>query len=280
MMPHGGIEATARMARALCLPVWMMVGCLLFGTAGWAEDGATARLVVATHNILTGNADLVGTAAAIRESGADVVCLQETIPNSEQFLRRALADLYPHARFSVGKIHNGPGFLSKYPIRAYAYVVSTAGINGTGYAVVEVKGRLIQVVNVHLTPGGFGFGGVRGAGKAVRDMEATHALEMEELFKNVNPSSPTLVMGDFNSLSEQTAPTFLRERGFIDSFASVTPYPDVYKTIHFRWRGVELGMRIDFLFHTPHFTTKESRVIRKGGSDHSLVVSALDFAIP
>jgi len=259
---------------ALTLAVVAVVG------SAWAETPAKPPcLVVATHNILTGNTRLEATAKAIRETGADIVCLQETVPASERVLRSALEDLYPHMRFNVGKIGNGPGFLSKYPIRGYTYVVSSAGINGTGYALVDVGGQLVHVVNVHLNPCGFARGGLQGIAKGMRQMESIHREEIADIYRNLNPSSPTLVMGDFNSLSDLAAPTWLKEHGFVDSFASVQPYPDVFKTMFFRWRGVEMGIRIDFIFHTPHFKTEGSRVVRKGGSDHALVLSRMKFPV-
>lgn len=260
---------------ALCEATW----------PAWAVGAETGkatptRLVVDTHNIYFANTDLAGTAKMIRDTGADIVCLQETTARSEPFLRSSLGNEYPYMRFSLSKIHNGPGFLSKYPIRGYAYEESKAGMNGTAYALVDMKGTLVHVVNVHLNPIWIRTRGLGAAGDAVRELESVHGREMADIFKNLNPSSPTLIMGDFNSLSDQFATTFLKSHGFIDSFAPVHKYPDVFKTEHFKVRGVELGVRIDFIFHTDHFRTVESRVLRGGGSDHSLVTSVLELEAP
>src|SRR5436190_12997690 len=59
----------------------------------------TSSLRVATYNINWGNLHLDEVARAIRESDADVVALQETNPQSEAWLRRQFADVYPHLAF-------------------------------------------------------------------------------------------------------------------------------------------------------------------------------------
>ena len=239
---------------------------------------ADVEFRVASHNIYVANADLAATADALRDTGADIICLQETTPSSEQFLRLHLDKYYPHIRFQVGRIGNGPALLSKFPIRLWQYHPSTAGINGTGYAIVDVRGRLVQVVNVHLNPVAWRRGGLAAVGQSLRETEDIHTREIADIFANVNPSSPTLIMGDFNSLPDSVAPRFLKDHGFIDSLGMVERVPDAFKTLHFRWRGTEFGVRIDYIFHTAHLATRESRVIRKGGSDHSIVTSLVRLA--
>ncbi|MCR4415178.1 MAG: hypothetical protein NUV77_22380, partial [Thermoguttaceae bacterium] len=65
------------------------------------------------------------------------------------------------------------------------------------------------------------------------------------------------------------------EKGFIDSFASVTEEPDEHPT--WRWpvgRG-ELTLRLDYIFHTRELKTVESKVLASRASDHSMVFSRL-----
>jgi endonuclease/exonuclease/phosphatase family metal-dependent hydrolase len=45
-------------------------------------------------------------------------------------------------------------------------------------------------------------------------------------------------------------------------------------------RWFDLSGRIDFIFHTPHFQTVESRIARRTTSDHALVVSRLEWLKP
>jgi endonuclease/exonuclease/phosphatase family metal-dependent hydrolase len=87
------------------------------------------------------------------------------------------------------------------------------------------------------------------------------------------------VLGDFNSISTFVAPATLTKAGLIDSFAKAHPDDaDAHATWRWPTRPLPIALRIDYIFHTPHFTTTASEIIRREGSDHSLVVSELRAA--
>ena len=113
----------------------------------------------------------------------------------------------------------------------------------------------------------------------------------------VDLESPTIILGDFNALSRAKAIGKLKGLGLTDSFAFLHADADRHPT--WDWQSmlklesgkyrrgnlgvinsgdrIDVGLRIDYIFHTDHFRTVESKVIRRSGSDHFLVVSQLQW---
>ena len=139
-------------------------------------------------------------------------------------------------------------------------------------------GRKLQFVNVHLQPALLSRGiNFTAAMQAFRQMEETHAREIEHVVKNLPLESPTLIAGDFNSMSSFAAPTFLAGKGLVDSFASVTDQPDTRVTWRWPTKLLELSGRIDYIFHTRQLRTVRSEIIPSTASDHHLLVSRLQW---
>jgi endonuclease/exonuclease/phosphatase family metal-dependent hydrolase len=238
-------------------------------------------LRVATYNVNWGNADLKELATAIQRADADVVCLQETTAASEELLRETFKAGYPHIRFQG---HEGRfaaerfGFLSRLPLRNVRFVPPQHGLFGTYCADLDVRGQALRIVNVHLSPLLVRRGaGLRDAYAALRNMEQTHTDEARRILEGIDPDMPTIIAGDFNSLSTLQAPLLLKGAGFTDSFAAVTTKPDAHPTWRWRLRSGTWDLRIDYVFHSAHFTTKRSEVFESDASDHSLLVSELDL---
>jgi hypothetical protein len=112
---------------------------------------------------------------------------------------------------------------------------------------------------------------------AITGTESKHAKEIAEILTTVDVDLPTIVSGDFNSLSTFQAPTALVKAGFIDSFACIHADADSHHTWHWPTRPLPMKFRIDYIFHSKHFRTVDSSVIRRNGSDHFLLVSGLEL---
>ena len=238
-------------------------------------------LKVATYNINWGDRDLEQVVATIERADADIVCLQETTSKSEARIRRTLGKRYPQIHFQG---HQGRfaaerfGFLSRHPIKRLSFLPPKHGLFGAYVAQVAVGDRNVQVVNVHLQPAILRRGGGVGqAFSALFAMEQTHKKEIAYVFERIEQDVPTLVLGDFNSLSTFQAPTFLKERGLVDSFAQVHEEPDSHFTWHWPLKYGQWSLRIDYIFHSPHFATRKSSVLRSKGSDHYLLTSTLSL---
>ena len=236
---------------------------------------------IATFNVNYANTRGDQVLDAISEASPDILCLQETTLQSEGWLRKQLADSHPEFP-SAG--HEGKyyaerfAFASKLEPVELVYHPPKAGLFGFYEATYTVHNRKVRIVNVHLSP----FGIPRGAGltdalAAISKTEAKHSAEIDAILDSIDPETPTVICGDFNSLSTFKAPSSLVENGFIDSFASLHNNPDQHVTWNWPSRPIPLRFRIDYIFHSKHFQTIESAVIEKQGSDHFMVVSELKF---
>lgn len=143
----------------------------------------------------------------------------------------------------------------------------------------EFPSLTIQIVNVHLTPfHGSLKDGVLGATAALASTEKTHAVEIDAILERVDSKRPTIILGDFNSLSSFVAPKRLKEKGFKDAFAVLNSKPDSHPTWTWPTKPIPISLRIDYIFHSNHFTAKKSEVVRRAGSDHSLLFAEFDVA--
>lgn len=249
---------------------------VLTGVVAYAQS-----LRVATFNVNFANRQGDEVLDAISEADADILCLQETTTQSEKFLRKHLAAKYPefHAVGHKGK-HFAERFVfaSKLKPRDLVFVPPAEGPFGFYCATFTFKGTDIRVINVHLMP----FVVPRNASvvdamAAVAATETKHAAEIAAILDVTNGDKPAVVAGDLNSLSTFTAPAALISSGFIDSYASVHAKADTHPTWQWPTRPLPLRLRIDYIFHSKHFRTVNSTIIRREGSDHYLLVSALEI---
>lgn len=241
---------------------------------------ANTHLRVATFNINWGNVNLPDIKRAIVASKADVVCIQESTRRSEQFLTRFFRDEYPQIVF---RGHRGRyaaerfGFLSKRPLEDIHFLPPEHGLFGTLFATIRHRDREVRIANVHLSPFAVPRGaGFRGAVSALSGVEGTHAKEIQSIATQIDPSRPTLVCGDFNSLSSFSAPKRLEQMGLTESFAAITENADSHSTWGWPFGKRHIQFRIDYIFHSRHFATVGSEIIPTEGSDHALVVSEFE----
>ena len=244
-----------------------------------AADASAQTIRVATYNLNWGNRRGDQVIDAIKAADADVLCLQETTRQSEQFLKHILADRYPEFWSA--------GYTGKYGAERFAVASRTklrdrkfyrpsAGLFGFCAATFHIGDEKVRIINVHLTPFYMKHGGgFRDALDALVRTEDEHSTEIEAIIRTLEEGQPTIIAGDFNSLSTFQAPKRLAELGFVDAFASANENADTQPTWRWPTRPLPLALRIDYIFHSPHFHTRSSQVIRRDGSDHYLVVAEL-----
>ena len=264
--------------------LWCLLGCLGLGARmGWGAEvpGAKpAEWVVATYNVLYRNTNLTQLVRTIQGFDASLVCLQETTPRIEKHLRENLQTLYPHQIYQTARGSGGLAILSRNPLLEVEYLPPEPEVRGALVARVEPfgPGRTIEFASVHLrTPPVSKNIPLPAALALFQQVGEAQEREMRRIYQKFKSAGPRLVMGDFNSFSFGPAQVYLKNQGFQDSFATVQVKPDEVPT----WRGHGLGLgvafRIDYLFHSSHFRTLESRVVNEGASDHFPVVSRLQF---
>jgi endonuclease/exonuclease/phosphatase family metal-dependent hydrolase len=114
--------------------------------------------------------------------------------------------------------------------------------------------------------------------------EASRVLskQLSEVAKGV----PAILIGDFNITEDNPAYTVLVRPdapgaiAWIDSYRSVHPTRTPEEASFHGFKGGATGSRIDFIFHTSHFTATASDVDRRGRdgrypSDHYPVTAVL-----
>lgn len=229
-----------------------------------AETPSGPQVRVLTYNVNWGapRADLA--VDIIRKSAADIVCLQETTPEWEQYLRQVLAGQYQFMKFRYSRDRMGGGlaFLSRLPTREIAYIPSTTGwFDGWIMAIDTAIGSL-QILNVHLRPP------ISDSGSWVSGYLTTkddRMREMENFYGQRDPRLPTLVLGDFNDGENSRVLRWLERQGMVNAlpeFDSSTP------TWEWRYGGMKLSRRMDHIVYGPNLRCFSAEVLPAGASDH------------
>ena len=246
---------------------------------------------IATYNVNFDNREEEGLIGAIVASKADVVCFQETTSRSRRIIRDCLSRTHP-VFHSQGQF----AFASKLEVRQLES-------DHRRFLTATFQGRDQEflIANIHLAPVVLPKNpGFLDVVNAITASEKRHEAEIAEVAKWIKPSVATLVVGDYNSLSQSAAPSVLRENGLTDSYAAVHADADLHPTWDLRtmlelephvyqenslgvlglMQPMQLGLRVDFIFHSRHFRTTDSEIIKRPGSDHFLVVSELELDDP
>jgi endonuclease/exonuclease/phosphatase (EEP) superfamily protein YafD len=223
---------------------------------------------VATYNVNYGMPRALDAVAAIGETGADLVCLQETSPTWELLIRNRLSATYPHMMFKHQGAAGGQAVLSKVPFEEIAYEKPAAGwFYGWLVRAHTVLGD-VQVLNVHLRPPLREDGGTSlGAYFSTRD---TRRSEVESLYAQLDSSQSALVMGDFNEGDSGLAVGYLKDRGLTDALSEFDPRAHTW-----RWRVglVTLTDRFDHILYSADLQCLHALVLDRGASDHLPVVA-------
>jgi endonuclease/exonuclease/phosphatase family metal-dependent hydrolase len=246
---------------AFVLVTGMVCGCRAMRTA---EQPTAPHIHVLTYNVNWGGARPDLATEIIRRSGADIVCLQETTPQWEQYLRQALGSDYRFAefRYSKARMGGGLGFLAKVPAQEVAYVPSETDWFDGWIMKFETAIGPVQVINVHLRPP------VSDRGSWVSGYFTTdqdRRSEMERFYDQREPQIPTLALGDFNDGENSAAVRWLEGKGMINALEQFDRYSPTWK-----WQTsvVTLKRRMDHILYSPRFDCAAARVITAGASDH------------
>ena len=228
------------------------------------EAAVGLALRVLTYNVNWGAPRPDLAAEVIRASGADIVCLQETTPQWERFLRQALSKEYPFAQFRQSKLRSGGGlaYLAKMPGNEVAYVPSNTGWFDGWLMAFQTAIGSVQVLNVHLRPpvsdsGSFVAGYLTTSGDRLQ--------EMQRFYSRRRPGLPILVAGDFNDVEKSEVLTWLRNKGMVNALPA---FDRGTATWHWHYGLITLKRRMDHIVYSPELHCCSAKVIRAGASDH------------
>lgn len=268
----------------ICLPCLLFLalyGNLFFPNLGRASHQGEHTFAVMTYNINRGVPGVEEILSIIEHEDPDVVALQEVSPEVAEALS-SLEGRYPYlALHPRPDGYSGSGVLSRFPIvhdEAYPLV---EGMHLYQHVVLDVEGRRVGLLNVHLQPPqfrGHRLGGTpaflpMGYVTTVRDRELDRLIEELDGLEGT-----VLAVGDFNMTDQSAAYRRLTRRlgdahreagwGFGHTFPDgevrsiPTPFPLV---------------RIDYIFHSGDVAAAKAYVGDSGGPDHRFLVAELSF---
>ena len=223
------------------------------------QPAANGRFSVLTFNVNYSKPKRAQVIDAIRQAGADVVCLQEADQAWEQALREELAGQYPQMLFRGGFFRaGGIAILSRFPIAEEACFRPKAGLFPVLLARVETPAGAVYFLNVHLRPPQWLGGPVH------------HRKEMEEALAKCEGLAPLIVLGDFNEPDTGAAVALLKARGMSDALDLCEP-----AAVTWRWQGnwATIGARLDHILAEPPLRCLSARVITSEASDHRPVLA-------
>lgn len=174
------------------------------------------RLCVMTFNAMTWNTgNQAETLAALRQSDADLIAIQELNLQLSEAIERELAELYPYRLLDPSASDQGMGILSRYPMRESAQRLGGAWIGDPQVVYVDVAGTQVTVINVH----NVSFPAVLyGWRKAIEWSTIQREEQAQRLVHYVKEHpGPTIVVGDFNMGPRNRSYRLMRE-GFRDAW--------------------------------------------------------------
>ncbi|MHC4376801.1 MAG: endonuclease/exonuclease/phosphatase family protein [Planctomycetota bacterium] len=256
-----------RRRRRAALPALLGFAFWLSFLPGWlrAPQEFTDRsdLGVATANLAKLRSDPHVIGERLAEFDVDVIALQEVEGQHREVLGARLERLFPHQVWYATGLR-GKALLSKHPVLSERYVPHSDGSFRLDVS-LDVNGRELQVFNVHhrtkVSVMGRWLAGVR-------ELESTLAAR---------PDTPTLVLGDFNSVPGSWTLRGLEDLGLHNADEGLAGDPGSTFPVPGRWRGWPWGphYRIDHVFHDAHFETLHAEVGPDLSSDHLPLVAYL-----
>lgn len=207
------------------------------------------------------------TVEAILESGADIVCLQESNPGWQQFIEPKIAAVYPHPYF-FNDVHayGGRGILSKYPITGNRWCKKVfPWWYGALLTKIDLGGGVeVAVLNVHLRAP-FPSNPLIVHSQRRQEIEA-HLKNLDDFEEETDSLTKNLiVLGDFNS-ARGPCHDFLDSRGFCNALCKSGKKLLSSKTWHMK--GM-VGFLFDHIYYTARdFHLLDAEIKKVGGSDH------------
>jgi endonuclease/exonuclease/phosphatase (EEP) superfamily protein YafD len=248
---------------------------VLVGVVGGCHSGpkrqpvaaapAQPHVSVMTFNVNFGMAGDPATMNAVAQQDADVIFLQETTDQWEAELRTRFGEAYPSMAFKHWPPAGGLAVLSKLPIESIEYLPAESWFPAARVVLASPVGRL-QVLNVHLRPP------ASDRGNVVSGYFSTPPVRRREISafaSALDPTLPTLIVGDFNESENGRAVKWLAEHGYRSALPEFQPGAKTW-----RWRtsvGTLRG-RYDHLCYDGRLTPLRVEVRDVGRSDHLPVV--------
>ncbi|MFI7600106.1 endonuclease/exonuclease/phosphatase family protein [Actinoplanes sp. NPDC049681] len=257
-------RVVAAVSIVLCLVLLAWLGGA-YRTAGPQQaPGGAATLRLLSANLKAGNTAIGSVGLKLRNSGADMVTLQEVTPEHLARLKKSgLAEVYPYSVTDPLPGFHGSAIFSKLPLTA----ARAFDVNGSPMmtATITLGGRPLRVVDVH----------------AVAPLSGTNLTRWRGQLADLVGMQPagtsaTVLIGDFNATLDHRSLAALTDSGWRDAFAEAGEgfgftYPN-------GWTPVVPMLRLDHAMVSEPITVLRADTADNPGSDHRML--AVDIAVP
>jgi endonuclease/exonuclease/phosphatase family metal-dependent hydrolase len=239
----------------------------------------SAQFSILTYNVGNGRASPARLVRMLRDSGADIVALQELSDVQAEEIERDLPDLFPYRALFPGGFA-GKGILSRYPIgRAEQLHLSQ---QRPDLLVALHLNRPLTVISAHPPP-------PRPSPLKLSFDQDTLA-EIKSLAALARENAPAILLGDFNMTDTNPEYASIASAGLQDAFRAsgrgrgntlprrIGPWRrNRWLNGLIRWVPLVPLVRIDFIWHTAQLESLECRVGQDAGSDHLPVLAVMRF---
>ncbi len=258
--------------------VWLF-GDMFVGRGPDAIPAGATEVTVMTFNLGSGMAGPDQIVRALRESGADIVGLEEVTPEVGAALAAGLSGVFPYQVVHPLGIP-GKALLSRFPILRSALLPLNPERPDL-WAVLDVGGRDVTVIVAHPPPPRLARTGF--ARRPGAEAQVSGLLDLVD-----ENEGPLLLLGDLNATRMHGLYRRLEGAGLRDAFREAGEGPGFTEPVRLEWlvrRGVSLGeflvrplWRIDYVWVSAGWLLSEAWVGPDAGSDHLPVLARLALA--
>ncbi len=245
------------------LAIFLCAGCSTLPKPEFDPPGPSLKIV--TYNINWGTCGWQKIGNYLAEADADVICLQETHTEWENFLKARLKHKYPYSKFSNSGGAGGIAVMSKYKLENIRIIDPEAGWFPALTAEVKSDIGKVRLLNVHLRPPLSDQGSATIS--ALYNSPEIHRKELTQFVKQAGTDLPLIITGDFNEHEDGGGLDFLFDKGFTDTLSLYDQSSDTWE-----WPlgyGIQLDDRYDHLIFSRQLHCTGAKVLHiDNASDH------------
>lgn len=281
-IPVLAIILAALIARRRLLIACALAGALLFlilyGSLFLPQSSpqtpSANRITVMTFNLGAEQGRPEDLIKAIEDENADIVAVQELVPETALALRQKLSARYPYNFLDLRVATTG--FLTRYPISKIEHF-QPAGRGRTALAVTaNVNNQIVNALAIHPLPPNLSWFDDYPIPIGLDDKDQED--EITDIIQRASKLNPVIILGDFNMTDQTRSYSRLagafkdshREsaRGFGFTFPNNLHLSNITLPVPF--------LRLDYVFHSGDLKAEQARVSCKVSSDHCYLVVSLD----
>lgn len=266
------------LAGGVMLFIWLWGGLFIPRTSQPHTEGQS--LSVMTYNVLGTHQQTAPAIEVIRIEDADVVFLQEINTTLAKTIEEELSDQYPYQVLDPYDDVTGMGTISKFPIHPTGETLPLKWVGTPQILSLDWDGQDIKLINFHMWATGLAPPKIIALNFRAREAQALYLADFARLAVD---QSPVIVAGDGNFTDLSDAYNLItdvlidawREAGF--GFGHTTPGCDRSGGARPHFYGIPVPrwlVRIDYVFHSNHFSAVEAHLAQFDGvSDHRGVIA-------